>query len=79
MRVTYGITKEIHLSQASNRVSYGIAAYSDFSEDDCATVVAAVHHVTSDRQAIANLVSLCNQLELSPTHLHDVVEDFLVE
>ena len=37
MRVTYGITKEIHLSQASNRVFYGIAAYSDFSEDDGAT------------------------------------------
>jgi len=78
MKVTYGIMQEIHSAKTTDRISYGIAAYSNFDEDGSATVIAAVNDVTSDRQAIANLVSLCNQLELSPTHLHDVVEDFLV-
>jgi hypothetical protein len=37
----------------------------------------SVRDMTEDRQEIAELVSLCNHLELSPLHLHDVVEDFL--
>ena len=52
---------------------YGIAAYADTEKDG----VASVHDVTTDKQALDELVSLCNRLELSTVHLLDVVEDFL--
>ena len=35
--------------------------------------------LTLDPIAIAKLVKLCNELDLSPIHLKDVVEDFLIE
>ena len=40
-------------------------------------IVASVHDVTSDKQALAEFVSPCNRWELSIVHLMDVVEDFL--
>ena len=78
MNVTYGMTEEVYSLGAERRVSYGIAAYADAEEDGTATIVASVHDVTADKQALAELVELCNRLELSLMHLNDVVEDFLV-
>lgn len=77
MNVTYGVTEEIYSLGASSRVSYGIAAYAYAEEDGTATIVASVHDVTSNKQALYELVSLCNRSELSTVHLMDVVEDFL--
>ena len=77
MNITYGVTEEIYSWGATSRVSYGIAAYADAEEDGTATIVAFAHDVTSNKQALAELVSLCNRLELSAIHLNDVVEDFL--
>ena len=77
MNVTYGVAKEIYSLGNSSRTSYGIAAYADAEEDGTATIVASVHDVTSDKQALDELVSLCNRLELSTVHLMDIVEDFL--
>ena len=75
--VTYGVTEEIYSLGRSSRTSYGIAAYADSEMDGTAAIVASVHDVTSDKQALGELVSLCNRLELSIVHLMDVVEDFL--
>lgn len=77
MNITYGVTEEIYSWGATSRISYGIAAYADTEEDDTAIIVASAHDITSDKQALAELVSLCNRLELSTIHLNDVVEDFL--
>lgn len=77
MNVTYGVTEEIYSLGATSRISYGIAAYADAEEDGTATIVVSVHDVTTDKQALDDLVSLCNRLELSTVHLMDVVEDFL--
>lgn len=77
MNVTYGITEEVYSLGTDSRISYGIAAYADAAEDGTATVVASVHDVTSDKEALAELVALCNRLELSTIHLKDAVEDFL--
>ena len=77
MNVTYGVTEEIYSLGASSRTSYGIAAYTDSEADGTATIVASVHDVTDNKQALVELVSLCNRLELSTIHLMDVVEDFL--
>ena len=77
MKTTYGITEENYALEKDSRVAYGIAAYSDADKDGTATIIASVHDVTSDKEALAALVSLCNSLELSPIHLYDVVADFL--
>jgi hypothetical protein len=77
INVTYGITEEIYSLGNTSRTSYGIAAYADTNMDHTATIVVAIHDITPDRHAIAELVSLCNCLELSTLHLLDVVEDFI--
>ena len=77
LNVTYGVTEEIYSLGHSFRTSYGIAAYAASAEDGTATIVASVHDITADKQALSELVDLCNHLELSTIHLNDVVEDFL--
>lgn len=78
MNVTYGMTEEVYSLGAERRVSYGIAAYAD-AEDGTATIVASIHDVTADKQALSELVETCNRLELSLLHLDDVIEDFLTD
>lgn len=38
-----------------------------------------VKDISTDKHKIEKLVNLCNELELSPIHLDDVIEDFLVD
>ena len=79
MNVTYGVAEEIYSLGTVVRTSYGIVAYANAEEDGIATIVASVHDVTSDKQALAELASRCNRLELSTVHLTDIVEDFLAD
>ena len=75
--ITYGIVKEEHLCGNINRISYGIAAYTDFENDGTATVIALVSDITSDKQSVEDLVKRCNSSKLSVCHLNDVVEDLM--
>ena len=77
VNVTYGVIAETYSSESSTRKSYGIAAYSNSYKDGTATIVAAIHDITTDIRQLTELVSLCNSLELSLCHLNDVVEDFV--
>ncbi len=77
MKVTYGVIQEIYSLNGNTRISYGIAAYANADKDGSATVVEAVHDITSDEARLQTLSNLCNSLELSAIHLRDVVEDFL--
>ena len=77
MNVTYAVTEEKYTFGNKSRISYGIVAYTNSEQDCTATIIASVHDVTSDKQRLISLVDDCNRLELSPMHLHDVVEDFL--
>ena len=79
MDITYGITEEIYTLGSDSRKSYGIVAYSNADTDKTATIVAAIHDITSDKQKLLELVQLCNKLQLSVIHLGDVVEDFLID
>lgn len=76
-RLRYAIREECCELDKEKRISYGIVAYDNDDEDDVPTIFASVGNITDDREALARLVELCNSLELSPTHLLDVVEDFL--
>ena len=73
MNITYTLCEKTYKSKRSERIAYGIAAYAE----DGQTCITKLHDVTSDKDALAELVELCNRLQLSPIHLHDVIEDFL--
>ena len=77
INVKYGVIEETYSLGTTYRTAYGIAVYSNSEEDGTATVVASIHDITTDKQALSELVCLCNRLELSTIHLNDVVEDFL--
>lgn len=56
-------------------ISFGIAA---FEETDSGWVHCAfVSDVSTDHDAVLDLVRRCNKHQLSPIHLWDVIEDFL--
>lgn len=38
-----------------------------------------VEDISTNKNSIERLVGLCNELDLSPTQLNDVVEDFMVD
>ena len=38
-----------------------------------------IQDVSTDKTKVEKLVNLCNELDLSPIHLNDVLEDFLVD
>lgn len=61
---SYSIEGESHLG-------YGIG----YTEG----VALSFENLTVNCIPIAKLVKLCNDLDLSPIHLKDVVEDFLIE
>ena len=79
--ITYGVVEEVHNGSGSNsqRITYGIAAYSDIDDEETATVISHICDVTSDRFKAEDLVNKCNKLKLSLCHLRDIVEDFLSE
>ncbi len=57
-------------------ISYGIAFTPDTSAPKFSKAI-RISDISVDYEKISTLVTLCNQLELSPIHLWDVVEDFL--
>ena len=59
-------------------LSHVIVCYANPGEDGTLVVVASVHDISSDYDAVRRLVDLCNRLEVSPCHLLDVVEDSIV-
>lgn len=75
--LTYGVTEEIRRIGDDTRISYGIAVYADAEQDGTGTIVASITDICTRRQPLEKLVEWCNLLELSPTHLRDVVDDFL--
>lgn len=38
-----------------------------------------IKDVSIDKVKVEKLITLCNELDLSPIHIYDVVEDFLVD
>ena len=75
MTVTYEVTEEVYNLGKQERISCGIAAYTN--NEGIVSQKVAFHDITSDRQALAGLVEKCNRLQLSLVHLNDIVEDFL--
>ena len=77
MNITYEITEETYSLGTNTRTSYGITAYSRNNENGTTVTVATVHDITADKQALTELVALCNRLKLSAIHFRDVIDDYL--
>ena len=75
--VTYGTVTESYTLGNIFRVSYGIAVYAHADCDGTATVITSVHDVSSEKNKVDDLVSLCNLHHLAPEQLCDVIDDFL--
>ena len=58
-----------------NVSTYGIGV--TVSYDDCIIVTDSYIDVSKNKYLIDNLVKLCNDLQLDPIHLDDVIDDFL--
>ena len=76
MTITYGIIEETYSLNRNARTSYGIAVYADATQDGTTTIIASVHDITSDKQRLEQLISICNHAKLSLIHLDDVIDDF---
>ena len=59
-----------YIVEEQSHIGYGIGCHADNS---------AFEDISMDQLSITKLISLCNKLKLSPVHLEDVVEDFLVD
>ena len=77
-KVIYSITTEVYSFENDSRTAYGIVAYDHAESNDAPTVLVSFSDVCSDYQKLKELVDLCNRLNLSPIHLYDVLEDFLL-
>lgn len=66
-QITYTLCEE---QNEDNATSYGIIVMKKIKE---------IKGITTDKEKLTQLINLCNQLELDPIHLKDVVCDFLFE
>ena len=73
----YGLLKSEVLSGQKARTSYGIALCQ--ADAGVLIILRSVTDLTTDRERALALIERCNRLALSPIHLDDIIEDFLVE
>lgn len=66
----YFLIASTYIIEDQSHIGYGIG---------CRTDNTAFEDMSTDSIAIENLINLCNKLKLSPLHLEDAVEDFLVD
>lgn len=70
----YLITRnDLHAEDTGKYQAFGIALC-----DESSHIICQVDDITTDEAAIKRLIELCNRLKLSPLHLSDVVDDFLL-
>ena len=77
--IVYGIREEIYELQGDRRVSYGIVVYDNTDGKNTYTVLESIGDITSDKDKLIRLVEECNISELSPIHLKEIIEDFMLE
>lgn len=69
----YILIKSSYTLEDAEHTTYGIALA------DGSDLIESVSGLSSDKQRVERLAELCTQLDLSPEHLSDVIEDFLAE
>ena len=72
MEIRYVLNEDCHTVDGKRYIFYGITALED------GRMLLSVRDVSADRTRVEKLIETCNRLGLSPAHLGDVVEDFLL-
>ena len=75
MQGHYVLTQTAFFFEDVSNVGFGIA-YVEV-QDGIPIVLESTPDLSADRASIEKLVKLCNELELDPIHIKDVIYDFL--
>ena len=59
----------------ATRIGFGIATVEEY--DGITIILESISDISTDIEPIERLVKVCNNLQLDPIHLQDVVTDFL--
>lgn len=63
----------LNISDNNSQKEYGISAYSN------GILEKAVYSITSYKQDVVQLISICNELKVDICHLDDIIEDYLTD
>ena len=74
MEHKYIVVQSTYKNGDITRIGFGIAAVEEY--DGVTTILESTSDLSSDIEPIERLVELCNDLQLDPIHLQDVVTDF---
>ena len=66
------LVKGEYILEDQKHIGYGIGCYMDRKE-------MIFEDLSENCRTVSNFVEKCNMLHLSPTHLRDAVDDFLLE
>ena len=75
MEHKYIVVQSTYKNGDITRIGFGIAAVEEY--DGVTTILESIPDLSSDINPIECLVEVCNDLQLDPIHLQDVVTDFL--
>ena len=75
MEYKYIVVQSTYKNEDIMRIGFGIAAVEEY--DGVTTILESISDLSSDIKPIERLVKVCNNLQLDPIHLQDVVTDFL--
>ena len=75
MEHKYIVVQSMYKNGDITRIGFGLAAVEEY--DGVTTVLESISGLSLDIEPIERLVEICNNLQLDPIHLQDVVTDFL--
>ena len=75
MEHKYIVVQSTYKNGDITRIGFGIAAVEEY--DGVTTILESIPDLSSDINPIECLVEVCNDLQLDPINLQDVVTDFL--
>ncbi len=70
--VTYNLIEGFFTVEQKTHKGCGISVTESKSDDKI-----CFNDISTNKEAVVNLISLCNELQLAPIHIKDVIEDFL--
>ena len=76
--VTYEMTEGVISLEGKLYTTYGIAARIPNDVDNACITIVEIPDISTDAAQVEALIERCNRLALSPAHLNEVVEDFLL-
>ena len=74
----YRITHEKRCLDGKIYPAYGIAVDSEESDGALVQEIARIDDIAVSAETLRHLVELCSRVELSPLHLSEVIDDFIL-